>query len=187
MANVLRRKLWPVEQHGGRPRSVGQRLGMFERMFRGDDKVNVWQWMTRERGRLCVIGVLLVMAVACTESHFSLASQERLPAWFLPAPAPRNHLSVTLSYYSGISGRRARLELWNEKRDRIRQVDLVLRGRAPLSLAPGSATGERALPTYEVATAHGIAEILVHKAREPVFYINDDPVVREKIMRAAQP
>lgn len=37
-------------------------------------------------------------------------------------------------------------------------------------------------PAYDLIEANGVAEVIEHKKMEPVFYINDDPVVRQKLL-----
>ena len=42
-------------------------------------------------------------------------------------------------------------------------------------------------PSYVVVNASGITEVIEHKHRGDVFYINDDPAVRTKLGLVAQP
>jgi hypothetical protein len=37
-------------------------------------------------------------------------------------------------------------------------------------------------PAYDLIEANGITEVIERKKMEPVFYINDDPSVRQKLL-----
>ena len=46
---------------------------------------------------------------------------------------------------------------------------------------PHGETGPLPYPSYEVITANGITEVIEHRQMEPVFYISDDPRVKEQL------
>jgi hypothetical protein len=45
-------------------------------------------------------------------------------------------------------------------------------------------SGRGYYPGYEVITANGVTEIIEHRKPEPIFYVNDDPAVREELFEA---
>jgi hypothetical protein len=116
------------------------------------------------------------------ESSFELAHESRLPKWFaLPSVLSRSDVTVTMNYYITSSGRTSKFILLDAKKNKLAEVNGTQKGLEPLKLKnprPGSPPG---YPTYEIVTANGITEIIEHRKMEPIFYITDDPAVREEL------
>ena len=117
----------------------------------------------------------------CIESSFDLAAESRLPKWFASAGLSRQDASITMDYWNGPVGRTATFTLLNTKGQRIGRVVGRLRGDEPVSFVPHGATERIPYPEYEVITVNGIAEVVEHRAMEPIFYITDDPQVKEQL------
>jgi len=116
------------------------------------------------------------------ESSFELAPSSRLPSWFsLPAGMPREQVSVTLDYYTSSTRNNATFILYDSHKRKLKKVSGTGREGGPLTLkspAPGYPPG---YPMYEVITVNGVTDVVEHRAMEPIFYMTDDPSVREEI------
>jgi len=119
----------------------------------------------------------------CLESSFTLASESRLPAWFTPPPGlARTDVSVTLNYYTKPLGFDAKLSLKDRKGKKLAVINGKVKNLYPLELKNPPPGFDRGYPAYEVVVANGITEIMEHRKMEPIFYVVDDPAVREEIL-----
>jgi hypothetical protein len=72
--------------------------------------------------------------------------------------------------------------LYDKRGKELSKIEGMLQGEAPIREVPQK-TGELpSYPSYEIVTAGGITEIIEHKQMGPVFYINDDPSIRVKLL-----
>jgi len=112
----------------------------------------------------------------CVESTFTLDGDSRLPRWFtLPPELTRRDVSVTLTYYTWGP---AKFTLKDWKGKKLAVISGKEQSSSPLHL-----TGNHGFyPAYEVISANGITEIIEHRKPEPIFYVSDDPVVREELL-----
>lgn len=131
------------------------------------------------RIRLVLLALAWLPIVGCTESEHTLAAGARLPKWFASdTNLPRSSLTVTLRYQSLPWGRRAQLSLFDAKGQRISRVTASLEGNEPKTAkARTDSRDPHAYPSYEIASANGITEVIEHRRMEPIFYINDDPAL----------
>jgi hypothetical protein len=132
-----------------------------------------------------------VALVACTivyhgcrtfpESSFQLASESRLPKWItLPPGYTRSDVSITMSYFIW-SG--AGFVVRDEKGETLEKVDGSMKcsnfqlRNPPPGFPPG-------YPAYTEIVVKGTSEMIEHRKMEPVFYVSDDPAVREEYRTA---
>ena len=129
--------------------------------------------------RICAIVALSAISlVGCVESSFVLAPSSRLPAWFeVPAGRTRGELNVTMDYYVRSYGREAVFTLTDAGGRTLATKRGTQLGLEPLTLKSGVA----GYPAYEIITVDGVTDLIEHRAAEPVFYICDDPSVREEL------
>jgi len=117
------------------------------------------------------------------ESTFTLASESRLPKWItLPPGHTRADVSITMSYYDSLWGSDVKIILQDEKEQTLTKVYGTAKGRGPLYLKhppPGFPPG---YPIYEVITVNGITDVVEHRKMEPIFYVTDDPAVRNELL-----
>jgi hypothetical protein len=131
---------------------------------------------------LAVLGSVIVLTETIPESTFELASESRLPKWIaLPPGLTRADVSLAMSYYTAPWGGSARFTLRDTKGHKLATIRGKLRGLYPLQLRHPPQGFAPGYPSYEVATAGGITEIIEHKQMEPVFYISDDPAVLKEL------
>ena len=116
------------------------------------------------------------------ESSFHLAPSSRLPRWIvIPPGLSRDQVSVTMDYYVLPFGRTATFRLYDSHNQQRIKLSGHMRGDHPLTLKnppPGFAPG---YPTYEVITINGMSDVVEHRAMEPIFYMTDDPAVRQEL------
>ena len=116
------------------------------------------------------------------ESSFELASESRLPKWFaLPSGLSRSDVTVRMRYYVTKSGRTSKFMLLDAKGNKLAEVNGTQKGLEPLKLKhsrPGFAPG---YPSFEIITVNSTTEIIEHRKMEPIFYITDDPTVRDEL------
>lgn len=129
----------------------------------------------RTRTQKYVLGFSLLFCLSllsgCLESSFQLSPTSRLPVWFkLPAEMARSDVSVTLNYYSNPSGANAKLIL----KDKSGNVLETVRGNDVNLTEPG------VYPGYVRLTANGVSEVLEHQRMEPIFFVSDDPKLRNQ-------
>jgi hypothetical protein len=111
--------------------------------------------------------------IGCLESSFVLSNESRLPRWLaLPSGLTRADVSVTMNYYSTLGGDDTKVILKDRSGKTLTEISGKERCQYPKS----------GYPAYDLIEANGIAEIIERKKMEPVFYINDDPSVRQKLL-----
>jgi hypothetical protein len=122
---------------------------------------------------LTVSGLLVLGCKYFPEATFQLASDSRLPKWItLPPRVKRQHVELTMSYYSKPWGDNASFTL-RDGEHVIQKVNGKLVCTHPFSLN-GS---ESDYPGYEAVVVNGTTELMEHKRMEPVFSVTDDPAV----------
>jgi hypothetical protein len=112
------------------------------------------------------------------ESSFELAPDSRLPKWFtLPTGVSRSDVHLTLTHYA--SEPSAEAVLSNKWHLTIAKsyghVGRTLRSGHP------RIGNEFDYPFYELVTINEIAEVIEHRRMEPIFSINDDPMIRQEL------
>jgi hypothetical protein len=135
---------------------------------------------------IAVFGAISASAViGCQyfpESTFELASESRLPRFVtLPAGLTRADVSLEMSYYVKPWGRSATFTLRNGGRILVK-VNGKQKGSEPLQLSNPPTGFDHGYPSYEIITANGITEIVEHRKMEPIFYVTDDPAVRNELL-----
>jgi len=127
------------------------------------------------------LGTLCLAVSSCAyfpESTFKLAQESRLPKWFtLPAGLGRSDVTVRMDNYVESSGRTAIFTLLDLNGRTLSEVKGTLRGMEPLKLRNSPGGNPEGYPSFELVTANGVTEIVEHRRREPIFYINSDPSV----------
>lgn len=133
--------------------------------------------------RKCLLVVILFIIAGCSESNFVLSPDSRLPKWFdIPEKSQRADYKVTLDYYIKADGRVAVLKL--KKKGRFFRLDKVVvkqKGLEPIVFEGRNSEGLLNYPVYEILSAKGITDVVEHKHRNNIFYMNDDPEVWEKL------
>ena len=117
----------------------------------------------------------------CVEASFTLAPDSPRPKWFASKGIARAEVSVTMDYWVGPVGRTATFTLANAKGRNLASAVGQLQGRTPLTLEPPGTTGPLGYPRYEIITVEGITEAIEHRRMEPIFHVNNDPGVRQKL------
>lgn len=147
---------------------------------------NRWRLFGRS-SHTCAV-VLLVAAChpsrGCAVSEFRLAPESRLPVWFsTPAGVERNDLEVTMTSHSPLfsEARTATFELRTKQGQLLKRVVAQKRGTESLILQPDPGSGSRPYPRYEILTAEGMLDVVVHRRLEPLFRVTDDPDVRRRL------
>ena|ERR1017187_3175826 len=111
--------------------------------------------------------------IGCLESSFVLSNESRLPRWLeLPSGLTRADVSVTMNYYTPLSGDDTTIIL----KDRNGKTLTEIKGKEKCQYPKSG------YPAYDLIEANGITEVIERKKMEPVFYINDDPSVRQKLL-----
>jgi hypothetical protein len=130
------------------------------------------KYVSRSLALLVVSSVCLLSG--CLESSFTLADDSRLPVWVkLPPMVKRQDVSLTLNYYSNPFGPNAKFILKNKQGD-------ILQSLSGNDKPMGNNLSE--YPHYVQVVVGGVPEIIEHRAMEPIFYISDDPVIRNKAL-----
>lgn len=124
----------------------------------------------------------LLLVVLCTsscaivgilESNFALSNESRLPGWFaVPSGLTRADVSVTLNYYTAIGSYDTKIILKDNRGRTLKETIGKEKCQSPTS----------SYPAYVLIEADGITEVIEHKRMEPVFYVNDDPSIRTKLL-----
>lgn len=118
----------------------------------------------------------------CVESSFALSEDSRLPVWFqLPSGLARKDVIVRLDYWGSPLGRSATLDFQRVSGGTLGSVVATLRGDRPLNVPARPDDPPSAYPTYEVLTVGDRSDVVEHRRGEPVFYMCDDPVVRQAL------
>ncbi len=119
--------------------------------------------------------------LGCAEATFLLAADSRLPVWVeVPPGLSRQDLSVQMDYYVLPSGREAQFKVRDSRGQQLAEKRGKLTGLEPLKF------GASAYPSYEIITVDGISDVIEHRAMEPLFYVSDDPAVRNQL-RVSRP
>jgi len=84
-----------------------------------------------------------------------------------------------MDYYIGPLGRTARFILRDGNGQLVAAVVGEPEGDSPSTVE--GRTGPDGYPSYEVITVDGMTEVIEHRRMEPIFYITDDPVVKQKL------
>jgi hypothetical protein len=139
--------------------------------------------------RVAIASLMCCALAACglfPESSFMLADASRLPKWFHFDPGlSRPQVTVEMSYFvSPVYGRTAAFVLRRKNGTEIGRMSGRLRGDHPIYLGSPTADTLQQYPSYEVITVNGQAEVIEHRAMEPIFYISDDPTVLAKLRLA---
>jgi len=141
--------------------------------------------LTQRRNTPVVLTAILLacpLMTGCAEAYFELAPQSRLPRWFqLSNGLSRADVSVTMASYVTRSGRSARFKLWDGHGRQLAEVNATMAGLEAhtfTSRSPQGGFDARSYPLYEVMTASDITEVVEHKERGPVIWINDDVHVK---------
>lgn len=118
-----------------------------------------------------------VLSIGCAEAEFDLATESRVPRWFvLPEGLSRSTVRVRMGYYTRPQGGIARFTLLSANGEEIAEVTGSIR-----DLRPQRRQGQlEGYPTYEVVTANAITEVIEHRGG-PVFYVIDDPAVKAEL------
>jgi len=125
-----------------------------------------------------LVAVSAIALTGCVESSFHLATSSRLPAWFkVPAGHTRAELNVTMDYYLFPSGGEAKFTLVDARGRTLSTKRGTTQGLYPLTLRSSLA----GYPSYEIITVDGVTDLIEHRVPEPVFYICDDPAIREEL------
>jgi hypothetical protein len=77
-----------------------------------------------------------------------------------------------MNYYTPLGGDDTKIILKDRNGKTLTEVNGVVKCRYPTS----------GYPAYILIAANGVSEIIEHRAIEPVFYISDDPSVRQKLL-----
>jgi len=87
-----------------------------------------------------------------------------------------------MTYYVPLAGGAgtAIFVLSDQNGRKLAEVQATMRDDHPLTLSPAPASGPLLYPSYVVATAHDVTEVIEHRKRDGFFYITDDPQVRRK-------
>ena len=131
--------------------------------------------------RHLLFGTLLTLVCfpigGCLESTFSLASESRLPKWItLPAGVTRADVSLTISYYTTLSGGNAQFTLLDKSNRAIEKTSGKDRCGKPFELE-NLAQSASGYPKYDAITVNGITEIFEQRKPEDILYVTDDPAV----------
>jgi hypothetical protein len=115
------------------------------------------------------------------ESSFTLAEESPLPAWFADAGVSRAEATVTMDYYNGPLGRTAVFSLYDGRGRLVVQIVGEKRGTEPARVAGETSSSPPGYPLYEVIAFADATEVIEHRRMEPIFYINTDSEVRQKL------
>jgi hypothetical protein len=119
----------------------------------------------------------------CIDSSFGLSPESPIPIWFkLPGDKNRKDVTVSMDYWSGPFGRTATFTLRDDAGRELDRVTGTKFGSHPIRSNPGGAT----YPSYELITSEGVLEVIEHRRMEPIFYVNRDRAVRERLEKIAQ-
>jgi|GWRWMinimDraft_3_1066011.scaffolds.fasta_scaffold01497_2 hypothetical protein len=131
---------------------------------------------------LALLAVITNVA-GCAESSFDLASDSRLPKWFTVTDGtPRGEFRVTMDYYSYPNQSEAVFSLYKKGNLlRLKKVTGLIRKGGPIKLKNPPAGFPEGRPIYEVITVDGVADIIEHRIKGPIFYVTDDPDIWKEI------
>jgi hypothetical protein len=131
---------------------------------------------------LTLVSVGLQGCQPLPEASFELAQESRLPKWVkLPPGILRADVSLTMHYYVSPSGRTADFILQDKQGRNLASFSGTQKGAEPIKLKSVNDKSFSGFPIFEVITVNGMSEVVEHRKVEPMFYINDDPEVKEKL------
>jgi hypothetical protein len=132
-----------------------------------------------ERLWVLLLAIVCLTPLGCLESKFNLASESRLPKWItLPAGVTRADVSLTISYYTTLSGGNAQFTLLDKSNRAIEKTSGKDRCGKPFQLTtPSHGSSPDGYPNYTAVTVGGITEILQQRKPEDILYVTDDPDV----------
>jgi hypothetical protein len=144
------------------------------------------------KGHLAVLvyGVVVSgLVLGCVEAKFTLATDSRLPRWFVnPANLQRADITVTLQY---LTPSRENDDALLEMRDSHGQLLSSVRGQAcwhPVMENKKNKFGgfdSNSYPHYRYIKANGSIEVIEHRQMEPIFRISDDPDLKRAALAAS--
>ena len=95
-----------------------------------------------------------------------------MPQWMaLPPGHTPTDVSVTLNLYSTPVGNDAKVILKDRNGKKVTAVKGRMKG-CPF----------KGYPSYDALAVSGTTEIVEFRRMEPIFYVNDDPAVRRKVL-----
>lgn len=138
-------------------------------------------------GKYLLLVALCISSCAitgCLESSFQLARESRLPKWIaLPPGLTRTDVSVTLNYYTPTPlGNDAKFILKDRNGKKLAVINGKVRNLYPLELVNPPQGFDLGYPSYEVVDVNGTVEVMEHRKMEPIFYVLDEPAVRQEIL-----
>jgi len=130
-----------------------------------------------------LVCVATFFLMGCSESHFNLSSNSRLPKWIsIPNGTSRQNINVTLDYYIYPSSREAVFKVYEKDNFfRLEKIVGLLQGSSPLALKNPPKGFPKGYPAYEVVTVGGVTDIVEHRAMESIFYMVDDPAIWKEL------
>jgi hypothetical protein len=87
-----------------------------------------------------------------------------------------------MSYYTTPTGRDARFILRDRNGKTLAESSGRKKGLYPLQLKRRPSGFDKGYPLYEVITVNGKTDIIEHRKMEPIFYVTDDPAVRNELL-----
>jgi hypothetical protein len=140
--------------------------------------IKLVQFIMRYERLWILLAIVCLPTVGCLESTFTLAGESRLPKWVtLPAGLTRADVSLTVSYYTTLSGGSAQFTLLDKSKQAIEKASGKDRCRKPFQLTNPSQGLPSGYPNYTAVTVDGITEILEQRRPEDILYVTDDPAV----------
>jgi hypothetical protein len=100
----------------------------------------------------------------------------------LPPGLTRADVSVTLNYYTARPGGDAEFIMKDNRGKTLAEINGKVENLYPLQLKNPPHGFDPGYPSYEVVVVNGITEIMEQRKMEPIFYVVDDPAVREEIL-----
>lgn len=126
--------------------------------------------------------IFFIMTLGCDarygvmESEFSLAQDSCLPKWFvLTKSHNREDVMVTLAYYRKVYRPIAVITVKSST-----SKETVFEMAGDFRAHPINEKRE-GYPHYYIVTINNLVEIVEHRQMEPIFYINDDPLLYSMI------
>ena len=117
------------------------------------------------------------------ESQFRLAPESRLPRWFaVPGEFKREDVSVEIYYYTAPFGQTNFIAyLIGPPPDRKRLEKKF--GRAEWHPVSKKKLEEKVdhYPSFHIISVAGVAELIEHRHRAPIFHVSDDPEMKRYI------
>ncbi len=123
--------------------------------------------------RLAVLALAPILIAGCvSETKFTLASESRLPYWFpLPEESRRGDFKVTLEATAADREDESVVKIY--KRGSLFSFAQITGSSWVVMGSPENP------PVYVAYTFNGVTDIVEHRRNKPVFYMSDDPKIRE--------